>query len=247
MDKQGRFVLTSAKPYFAVLRTGLAAGVLATALVACGSSNWGFPYRPNVQQGNWITSEQVAQLQPGMSREQVRYVLGTPTLQDIFRTDRWDYPFYNKPGYGKAEQRRFTVWFEGDSLVRWAGDEQPDRQPFEKADTGMTAREGASPAKENTTTAEPAGESSADTQALPIDSGRQYTPSGITGQDLGTSGLPSLSTQGAKDESGESKQDATTAGEQAQQPRRRLNIFENTQPAVPGAPSAGRNEPEPLR
>src|SRR5690606_34738225 len=96
-------------------------------------------YRPDVQQGNWITAEQVAQLQPGMTREQVRFILGTPTLQDVFRTDRWDYPYYNKPGYGKEEDRQFTVWFEGDTLVRWEGDDQPDRQPYEKSDTGASA------------------------------------------------------------------------------------------------------------
>jgi outer membrane protein assembly factor BamE len=111
-------------------------GVLAMALSACGTTNWGFPYRPDVQQGNWITSEQVAQLQKGMTREQVRFILGTPTLQDIFRSNRWDYPYFHKPGYGEAEERKFTVWFEGDSLVRWEGDEQPDRQPFQKTDTG---------------------------------------------------------------------------------------------------------------
>src|SRR5690606_34359008 len=96
----------------------------------------GFPYRPNIQQGNWITAEQVERLEPGMTREQVRFLLGTPTLQDIFRSDRWDYPYYSKPGYGEPEQRRFSVWFEGDSLVRWEGDAQPDRQPFQRTDTG---------------------------------------------------------------------------------------------------------------
>src|SRR3546814_13609863 len=94
-----------------------------------------FPYttlfRSDVQQGNWITAEQVAQLQQGMTREQVRFILGTPTLQDIFRTNRWDYPYYNKPGYGEEEKRQFTVWFEGDTLVRWEGDDQPDRRSEE--------------------------------------------------------------------------------------------------------------------
>jgi outer membrane protein assembly factor BamE len=130
-------VLTTAKPLFFKLRTGLAVGALALALSACGTTNWGFPYRADIQQGNWITSEQVAKLQQGMTREQVRFILGTPALQDIFHTDRWDYPYFNKPGYGDKQQRRFTVWFEGDSLTRWEGDEQPDRQPFQKADTGM--------------------------------------------------------------------------------------------------------------
>ncbi|HEY9279888.1 MAG TPA: outer membrane protein assembly factor BamE [Eoetvoesiella sp.] len=122
----------------------LTAGLLALTLSACGTTNWGFPYRADVQQGNWITSEQVAQLQQGMSREQVRFILGTPALQDVFHTDRWDYTYFNKPGYGAEQQRKFTVWFEGDSLTRWEGDEQPDRQPFQKADTGMQQ-----PAKSN--------------------------------------------------------------------------------------------------
>lgn len=131
-------MLTTAKPIFSTLRTGLAVGVLAVAISACGSTNWGFPYRPDVQQGNWITAEQVAQLQQGMTREQVRFILGTPTLQDVFRTNRWDYPYYNKPGYGPEQERKFTVWFDGDSLQRWEGDEQPDRQPFQKADPGLS-------------------------------------------------------------------------------------------------------------
>lgn len=77
-----------------------------------------------------------------MTREQVRYVLGTPTLKDIFHANRWDYPYYNKPGYGNAEERRFTVWFENDQLVRWEGDDQPDYQPFQVPDPDAPARQG---------------------------------------------------------------------------------------------------------
>jgi outer membrane protein assembly factor BamE len=131
-------VLTTAKPLFSKLRCGLALGVVAMALSACGTTNWGLPYRSDVQQGNWITSEQVAQLQKGMTRDQVRFILGTPTLQDIFRSNRWDYPYFNKPGYGKTQERKFTVFFVNDVLDHWVGDKQPDRQPFQKADTGMT-------------------------------------------------------------------------------------------------------------
>jgi outer membrane protein assembly factor BamE len=132
-------VLTTGKPLFSTLRTGLAVGALALTLAACGGTKWGFPYRADVQQGNWITAEQVSRLEQGMTREQVRFILGTPTLQDIFRNDRWDYPYYNKPGYGEEEERQFTVWFEGDVLVRWDGDTPPDRQPFEKTDTGAVS------------------------------------------------------------------------------------------------------------
>ncbi|WP_322994457.1 outer membrane protein assembly factor BamE [Castellaniella sp.] len=114
----------------------LAAGALSIGLAGCGTTNWGFPYRATIQQGNWITSEQVAQLAVGMSRDQVRFVLGTPTLQDIFHANRWDYPYYNQPGYGEDVLRQFTVWFDQDQLVRWAGSEQPDRQPFQQTDNG---------------------------------------------------------------------------------------------------------------
>ncbi len=112
---------------------------MAATLSACGSTNWGFPYRATIQQGNWITSEQVAKLEVGMTRDQVRFILGTPTLQDVLHSDRWDYPYYNQPGYGEGELRKFTLWFENDQLVRWSGDQQPDRQPFQKADSGKDA------------------------------------------------------------------------------------------------------------
>jgi len=120
----------------------LSISVLAFALTACGGARWGFPYKADVQQGNWITAEQVEQLRTGMTRDQVRFLLGTPTVQDVFRDDRWDYPYYSKMGYGDEELRRFTVWFQDDVLSRWAGDQQPDRQPFQRADTGMDANAG---------------------------------------------------------------------------------------------------------
>ncbi|MBF23494.1 MAG: hypothetical protein CML18_07825 [Pusillimonas sp.] len=129
-------MVTTVKSFFRTWRSSLAIGFLAISLSACGGTKWGFPYRADVQQGNWITAEQVARLEQGMTREQVRFVLGTPILQDIFRTNRWDYVFYNQPGYGEPEERQFTVWFEGDVLVRWEGDKQPNRQPFQSNDTG---------------------------------------------------------------------------------------------------------------
>lgn len=134
-------MLTTAKPLASNLRNCVAICILAVALSACGSTKWGFPYRADVQQGNWVTAEQVARLEQGMTREQVRYVLGTPTLQDVFHSNRWDYPYYNKPGYSEAEERRFTVWFENDQLIRWEGDEQPDYQPFQTPDPEAPVRQ----------------------------------------------------------------------------------------------------------
>ncbi len=220
-------MLTTAKPIFSTLRAGLTAIALTVTLGACGTTNWGFPYRPDVQQGNWITSEQVAQLQQGMTREQVRFILGTPTLQDVFRSNRWDYPYYNKPGYGEEQQRKFTVWFDGDSLVRWEGDEQPDRQPFQKADTGMTGESGANAADEDAgdgIPADTAGADAAQTSPIPGVTPAQPTADGT-----------------APDQQSE-------ADAQAQTERRRAILnAPDTQRTPSGAPSAGRNTAEPLR
>nr|WP_319742712.1 outer membrane protein assembly factor BamE [Pigmentiphaga sp.] len=113
-------------------------------LAACSSINnyvpsFVKPYRADVQQGNWLTQEQVALLRPGMTREQVRFALGSPTLTSIFHADRWDYPYLFTPGHGKTEERRFTVYFVNDRLDRWTGDEQPAHQPFQQKDPGKSA------------------------------------------------------------------------------------------------------------
>jgi outer membrane protein assembly factor BamE len=86
-----------------------------------------------IQQGNWVTKDQVSLLRPGMSREQVRFALGTPTLASVLHANRWDYPYYYRAGTGKVEERVLTVIFEGSQLASWRGDEQPDLQPFQIA------------------------------------------------------------------------------------------------------------------
>jgi len=122
-------------PFSSRLRGGLALAILACAalLAGCASGKWGFPYRAGVQQGNWITQEQVELLQVGMTRDQVRFALGSPTLTSVLHADRWDYPYFYQPGYGKPQERKFTVWFDNDRLARWSGDEQPELQPFQQA------------------------------------------------------------------------------------------------------------------
>lgn len=102
-------------------------------IVGCASDRWGFPYRVGLQQGNWVTEQQVGMLFQGMTREQVRYALGSPTLTSVFHSDRWDYPyFYNSPSQ-KIETRNFSVFFSGDLLTSWSGDEQPAQEPFQIA------------------------------------------------------------------------------------------------------------------
>ena len=80
------------------------------------------PYRINVQQGNALTQEMVAKLKPGMTRSQVRFVLGTPVVQDAFHANRWDYVYMFTEGHKETRSRRLTVIFDGDTLSRLEGD-----------------------------------------------------------------------------------------------------------------------------
>ena len=83
------------------------------------------PYRMVIMQGNSIFQEMVAQLKPGMTKEQVRFVLGTPLVMDIFHADRWDYVFFREAANGKREQRNLSVVFENSKLARVLGDLMP--------------------------------------------------------------------------------------------------------------------------
>ncbi len=80
------------------------------------------PHRIDVRQGNYVTQDMVARLKPGMSRDQVRFALGTPLVTDIFHADRWDYVYRFQPGRGEVQLRRLVVFFEEGKLVRVAGD-----------------------------------------------------------------------------------------------------------------------------
>lgn len=87
-------------------------------------------YRPTIQQGNVVTQEQVNELKPGMSKRQVRFLLGSPMLTDVFHANRWDYAYTKGQGSTPTETQRVTVFFEEDRLVRIAGDLRP--QPEEE-------------------------------------------------------------------------------------------------------------------
>jgi len=80
------------------------------------------PYKIDIQQGNYVTQDMIAKLQPGMSRSQVRFALGTPLIIDPFRTDRWDYVYTLYKQGALVEQRTVTVIFRGDVLDRIEGD-----------------------------------------------------------------------------------------------------------------------------
>ncbi|NML33654.1 outer membrane protein assembly factor BamE [Paraburkholderia antibiotica] len=82
------------------------------------------PYRITVVQGNFVSQEMANQMKVGMSRAQVRQLLGTPLLTDMFHADRWDYVFYFKRGSTSiVQQRDFVVFFSGDIVSHWTGGE----------------------------------------------------------------------------------------------------------------------------
>jgi outer membrane protein assembly factor BamE len=92
--------------------------------------NWITPYKVDVIQGNFVSSEQVAQLRPGMTRDQVRSVLGTPLLASLFHTDRWDYVFTLKRQGVAPQSYKYAVFFKGDQLERFEGDTMPSEREF---------------------------------------------------------------------------------------------------------------------
>ncbi len=111
------------------------------------------PYRIDIRQGNLVTQEMVGQLKAGMSREQVRFLLGTPMLADVFHPDRWDYVYFFKPGNKPedTQQRRLIVYFEDEKLVSVGGDvvaaEEGEIQPPEQRTRTLDLSEVAAPDK----------------------------------------------------------------------------------------------------
>lgn len=95
-------------------------------LLAIGAA--GCLYRMPVQQGNMLDESQVSQLETGMTRSQVLYLLGTPMVPEGFNANRWDYYHYVDTGTGQQQTRRLTVWFK-DDIVERVDDEQRAAQP----------------------------------------------------------------------------------------------------------------------
>jgi outer membrane protein assembly factor BamE len=94
------------------------------ALASCFSTPLS-PHKIDVQQGNYVDQEMVAKLKPGMTKSQVRFVLGTPLVADPFHANRWDYVFRMQKNGSPPEHRKMTVVFEDDKLARVDGDVVP--------------------------------------------------------------------------------------------------------------------------
>lgn len=107
-------------------------------LASCSSSgggavnpvNWITPYKVDVIQGNFIAKEQVEQLRAGLSRDQVKAVLGTPLMSSLFHAERWDYIFTLKRQGMAPQSFKYTVFFKGDVLERFEGDAMPSEAEF---------------------------------------------------------------------------------------------------------------------
>lgn len=98
------------------------------------------PYRVDVRQGNYISQDMVARLKPGMTRDQVRFALGTPLVSDLFHADRWDYVYRFQPGSGPVQQRRLIVYFENEKLARVGGDVVAETDPAAADSAPASAR-----------------------------------------------------------------------------------------------------------
>jgi outer membrane protein assembly factor BamE len=101
-----------------IQRTRLALAMSAVLLTSC-------IYRIDVQQGNWLKQSAIDQVQVGMTRSQVMFLLGTPTIEDTFHQSRWDYPYYLRHGRSRDIDRRWViVYFDGDRVARIETDAQ---------------------------------------------------------------------------------------------------------------------------
>jgi outer membrane protein assembly factor BamE len=123
--------------FFSARAPALAAALISAALGGCSTvssdgSVLGFikPYRIDIVQGNVVTREQLALAKPGMSRVQVRDLLGSPLLADPFHADRWDYIFtIQRPGT-PPQRRSVIARFEGDRLLNVEAPDLPSEREF---------------------------------------------------------------------------------------------------------------------
>ena len=114
---------------FKVIKMRIFLLVLSLLVTACSSSLPSIkPYKMPIQQGNLVTSKMMMQLKPGMTKTQVRFVMGTPLISDSFHKDQWDYFYQMEKDGAIIEKRRVTLMFEKDLLAKVKGDVIPASQ-----------------------------------------------------------------------------------------------------------------------
>jgi outer membrane protein assembly factor BamE len=112
---------------------------LSTILLVAGAVlTTGCVYKMNIQQGNYLVAESVSQLKEGMTRSQVRFLLGTPMVPDAFDDSRWDYYyFFSSRQYKKPLQRRLTVYFEDERVQRYENQGVPTQTDLQQLDRDL--------------------------------------------------------------------------------------------------------------
>jgi outer membrane protein assembly factor BamE len=124
----------------------LPATVLFSVLLALSA---GCVYRPNIQQGNLLKIDDINQVTVGMTRSQVRYLLGTPMVADPFQPDRWDYIYTLRRGReSKVDRSHFVVHFEGDKVAKIDKRDVPDATDIEKMKANKAMRDGTAQGRE---------------------------------------------------------------------------------------------------
>ena len=139
---------------FKVIKMRIFLLVLSLLLTACSSSLPSIkPYKMPIQQGNLVTSKMMMQLKPGMTKTQVRFVMGTPLITDSFHKDQWDYFYQMEKDGSIIEKRRVILMFEKDLLAKVKGDVVPASASGDNANEG---RREALPVKNNENNQPPA-------------------------------------------------------------------------------------------
>jgi len=99
--------------------------VLSIALVTSGC---GILYKQPIYQGNLLEKSAIDQLQAGMTKQQVQLLLGSPSIEDPFHHDRWDYTATQRTGrLARTEKKNLVLYFENDTLTRWDGNYFPEQ------------------------------------------------------------------------------------------------------------------------
>jgi outer membrane protein assembly factor BamE len=115
-----------------IMRTKLI--LLAVLLASCNNVPFLTPYKMEIRQGNFVTPEMREKLKLGMSKQQVRYVMGTPMVNDVFHGNRWDYAYRLERDGKVIEKQDMTLYFEGDNLVRIVDGSAPEKTAPAKSD-----------------------------------------------------------------------------------------------------------------
>ena len=122
-----------------------------TALLALGGCSFPGVYKIDIQQGNVVTQDMIDQLRPGMTRSQVRFIMGNPLITDTFHANRWDYLYSIQPGGGERLQERVSLIFNSnDQLAGLAGDFMPgvSRDEAILGSPGSSVRQESAPSRE---------------------------------------------------------------------------------------------------